>query len=63
MDVGLVPRRETHDDNCDNEELVGVGLVPRRETHNDDYGDEDLLDGDTNDVVSSLSVIPNEIVA
>ena len=48
---------------CDNEELVDVGLVPERETHNDDCGHEDLLDDDTNDVVSSLSVIPNEIVS
>ena len=63
MDVGLVPERETHNDDCDNEELVDVGLVPERETHNDDCGHEDLLDDDTNDVVSSLSVIPNEIVS
>ena len=42
---------------------MDVGLVPGRETHNGDCGDDDLLDGDTNDVVSSLSVIPNEIVA
>ena len=42
---------------------MDVGLVPGRETHNDDCGHEDLLDDDTNDVVSSLSVIPNEIVS
>ena len=81
VDVGLVPGRETHNDDCGDEELVDVLLVPGRETHDDDCGDEDCVDGDCqhidevfdavpgliddddNDVVSSLSVIPNEIVA
>ena len=44
MDVGLVPERETHDDDCDDEELVDVGLVPIRDTHDDDCEDEELVD-------------------
>ena len=35
---------ETHDDDCDNEELVDVGLVPERETHDDDCDNEELVD-------------------
>ena len=44
MDVGLVPGRETHNDDSDNEELVDVGLVPGREIHDDDSYNEELVD-------------------
>ena len=82
MDVGLVPGRETNDDDDgDNEELVNVGLVPGRETNDDDCDNVELVDGDcqhiaevldagpglidddNNDVMSSVSVIPNEILS
>ena len=35
MDVVLVPGRETHDDDCEDKQLVDVGLVPGWETHDE----------------------------
>ena len=60
MDVGLVTGRETHNDDCCDEDWVDGDC-----RHIDEVFDAvpGLIDDDNNDVVSSLSVIPNEIVA
>ena len=60
MDVGLVPGRETHDNDSGDEELVDGDCQHINEVFDAVPG---LVYDDNIDIVSSLSVIPNEILA
>ena len=60
MNVGLAPGRKAHDTDCGDEELVDGDCQHINEVFDAVPG---LIDDDNNDVMSSLSVIPNEIVA